>query len=492
MMLDSVLNSKNKEYLGKILFGLSILILFGMVYLVFHKYFLTYDECFTLGLIKLPTDYGIYVTSLDVHPPLYYLIIKFFITILPIGNSNYNLVIVSKLISIIPYAIILAVSATFFKRRYGWLTCGLIAFSLATMTDFFLNYITMRMYSWSVLFLLLSYLSLYLILTENKTKYWVLLSLFTILGAYTHYFNIVSSAMLYLVFLVYLIYFRQGLGEIKKWLISAIIPILAYVPWIPSFFMQINHVNEGFWIPPVSFESLFDYLAYSFTISSDSIIKLIAVFALVILIIIIFKSLKNHEKQDNFYFISGIAIFLLTLLSGILVSLISQPILFDRYLLASISLMLIVMSILLAKIDNNKLLVLFLILLVLFAAVNMYENKQELSETHKVTVKHENFFNKINNDDSIVIFMKSNTLLRFGNFLDHANLYSIENRFGEDYHNHFDFTEINESGIAKLLDENPDKTVYFITTDKLEGFDNHKEIHLYSNLKIYSISKQGE
>ena len=262
-MLDSVLNSKNKEYLGKILFGLSILMLFGMVYLVFHKYFLTYDECFTLGLIKLPTDYGIYVTSLDVHPPLYYLIIKFFITILPIGNSNYNLVIVSKLISIIPYAIILAVSATFFKRRYGWLTCGLIAFSLATMTGFFLNYITMRMYSWSVLFLLLSYLSLYLILTENKTKYWVLLSLFTILGAYTHYFNIVSSAMLYLVFLVYLIYFRQGLGEIKKWLISAIIPILAYVPWIPSFLMQINHVNEGFWIPPVSFESLFDYLAYS-------------------------------------------------------------------------------------------------------------------------------------------------------------------------------------------------------------------------------------
>ena len=492
MMLDSVLNSKNKEYLGKILFGLSILILFGMVYIIFHKFFLTNDEYFTLGLIKLPVDYGIYITSMDVHPPFYYLIVKFFATLLPIGDSNYNLIIVSKLISLIPYVVILSISGLFFRKKYGWFTCGLISFTLALMSGFFINYIIMRMYSWCVLFLLLSFLSMYFIITENKNKYWILFTLFTILGAYTHYFNAVSSIMLYLLLLTYLIYNKIDFSQIKLWFVSTVAVILAYLPWVSSLFSQLNRVNDGYWIPPITLQTVFDYFAYSFTISDELMVKLFAVLMLIFICIIIFKLYSKQEKEDNFYYISGISVFLLTLFVGVAISIIKEPVIYDRYLLASISLIMVIMSIVLGKMRNNKIIVVLLCVLLLFSMANVYEDYHKINENHDKYLKHEKFFNKTNNNESIFIFKDSISLLRFESLINNSDIYCEKNRFDDNLHKYIDFKDLKTGDIDDLIKNNPNKKIYYVSNDKLPHYDNHKEVHLFSNLKIYSISKQGE
>ena len=488
-MFDSVKRFQDWDKIGKILFIISVLLLFGMVFLIFKKFFMSNDEYFTLGLIKLPVDYGIYVTAMDVHPPLYYLIVKFFVSFLPAGSSDYSMIIVSKLLSVIPYVVMLLVSACFFKRKYGWLTCGVLSFTLALMTGFFINYIIMRMYSWSVLFLFLSFVSMYLILTEKKNKYWVLFTLFSILGCYTHYFNVVSSVMLYLTLIGYMIYSRMDRSEIKKWFISAVVVILSYVPWMPSLLNQVTRVNNGYWIPPITFETVFNYLAYSFTISEEFMIQLLAISILIALSVVAFKYFSEKSDNDNFLLVSGILVFLLTLFAGVIVSLIKEPILYDRYLLASISLVMVVVSISLGKFRNNKVITILLALLLLFAVANVYEDYNTIDEFQDLTVKHEKFFDKANNDDSIFIFKDSISLLRFESFVSNADAYCIHNRYDDNLHKYIDFEDVNSSEVDRIINENPDKTIYYVTNEKLDGYENHKVVHLFSSMKVYSVSK---
>ena len=108
-------NSDKKELLGKILFGISILFLVYMVFTPLNQYLIHTDEYFTVALIRLPLLDGISLTSADVHPPLYYLIVKLILNALSLLNIKYNLIVVLKLISIIPFFIILTICGFRFR-----------------------------------------------------------------------------------------------------------------------------------------------------------------------------------------------------------------------------------------------------------------------------------------------------------------------------------------------------------------------------------------
>ena len=100
------------------------------------------DEYWTYSLVNLPFMQGMIVAVHDVHPPLYYLILYLFT---PLGLDNLYLL---KVLSIVPYALLMVASATRIREDYGWLTAGIFAFSIGIMTDFFCEFLTIRMYSW--------------------------------------------------------------------------------------------------------------------------------------------------------------------------------------------------------------------------------------------------------------------------------------------------------------------------------------------------------
>ena len=79
-----------------------------------------------------------------------------------------------------------------------------------------------------------------------------LFTLFTILGAYTHYFVALSSFLIYFALLIYMI-FNKDKSDFKKWSFSVIIAIISYVPWIPSLITQLHSVHESYWIPQIDF-----------------------------------------------------------------------------------------------------------------------------------------------------------------------------------------------------------------------------------------------
>ena len=119
----------NKDKLGKCLIIFSFFMLIMMIYIAIRYPFLSVDEWFTKGLIKYPVDQLIQLTIIDVHPPLYYLILKAVTKILTTLHIAYDTVILITLVSIIPYIIALILSFTVIRKAYDWLTAGFFAFT---------------------------------------------------------------------------------------------------------------------------------------------------------------------------------------------------------------------------------------------------------------------------------------------------------------------------------------------------------------------------
>ena len=75
------------------------------------------DEAFSMSMIQQNFGEIIYNTAIDVHPPLYYIILKVLVNILGfiLGNDIWA----AKIVSIIPIIILMLVSDTLIKKMYG-------------------------------------------------------------------------------------------------------------------------------------------------------------------------------------------------------------------------------------------------------------------------------------------------------------------------------------------------------------------------------------
>lgn len=133
-------NYKIEDYIGIIFFIGAIIILLSLIFNPITHLFIQVDEYFTIGLIHLPILNGIQLTAIDVHPPLYYLILKFITKILTFLHISYSTLYVSKLFSILPYFILLLVSGTKIRKEYGWLTAGIFILTIGIMSDFYILY----------------------------------------------------------------------------------------------------------------------------------------------------------------------------------------------------------------------------------------------------------------------------------------------------------------------------------------------------------------
>ena len=233
---------EKRDLLGKIFFGAAILVLLYMFISPLTNMFINVDEYWTYSLVNLPFMQGMIVAVHDVHPPLYYMILYLFT---PFGLANLYL---SKVVSIIPYILIMVVSATKIREDYGWLTAGLFVFCLGLMTDFFIEFLTIRMYSWGLFFVLMSFIYYKEVITHWDRKSWVLLTLFTLLSAYTQYFFAITCGLIYLLILVEIL--NNNKDKLKQFGKSVLALIILYAPWMIVFVHQIQtqsgEPNEGF------------------------------------------------------------------------------------------------------------------------------------------------------------------------------------------------------------------------------------------------------
>ena len=421
-------NNKNK-LISILPFVISIIFFIILLYVCMKYRCLSIDEGYTRGILNLNVMDMISVTANDVHPPLYYLIAALFIKIANALSFNVDFIFLIKFPSIIPYLIILLISLTKIRKEYGLLAGGIFSLTLIAMSEFFTYYITARMYSWTMIFLVISFLYVKDVLEHNDLKSWILLSIFSVLGAYTHYFSMLTTIIIYLMLFVWILANKENTpikDSLKKFFISAILGIIIYIPWIFTLIQQLGDVQESFWLPPLTIGNLIEYFSYTLTISNNQIIRIMSLLLILALFLIFIMKFLKNKNNDNLFLLIGCTSFIGTLVLSLILSIVYKPILYSRYMLPSIGIFWLCVSIKLANLKVNKSIILMIILLIaIVGAFNVYHEVNEISDLPRFLNYSERLLSGIDNNDTIIIYDADNRFIR-----THSDLTNVYKQFG--------------------------------------------------------------
>lgn len=458
------MDTENKNIFGMIFFALSIIILGYMLFSPLTQLITHVDEFFTMTVVNFPVSEILHITTGDYNPPLYYLISKLAVKILTVFGINYLSIL--KLVSILPYLIILIISAVKLRNEYGWFTSGLFALSIGVMGSFFIYFITARMFSWAMLFLVLAFISFKDIITKDDMKSWILFTLFAILGSYTHYYAAISAAILYLLLLYHCL--SNSEKGIKMWAISIGIAIISYLPWSLSLFHQMQAISTSSWFAPVDLGLIFSTFG-CFASNGDVFFSIIAAVILIIIGSIYYRQCDSSD-EDRFYILSGIIVFILTILIGIILSLILKPMLHIRFLIPACAVLWLAISIMVNKINRDRFFLIsfaLIVLLIIAGVGNMITAEHYTGVIDEIT----------QDDSSIVILTNPKSMIYFLNLDNQTDLYCINSSYvyGENInlvHKIFDFKDITQNEISDLALNNTDKNIYLITWGDSDAYSN--------------------
>lgn len=320
-----------------------------MLYQVFYPATVG-DETFSLKLAEHSYLDVIHLTARDVHPPVYYLILKL---VTDVGSLfSMHPVYMGKFTSALAFLLLGGVALTKVRRLFGNM-CGAMFFLCVAGMPQMLNFsVAIRMYGWGMFFVTMTYLAFYEVLfSENRKKALVLFWLYGTLAAYTHYFSCMAIGALVLAWLIWLLLSGDRRCW-KEWAGCVLAFCISYLPWIPIAIRQVGEVREGYWIEPITLDAIISYMQfllnpaiYRFHVGS---LLGIAAFALVAFTVGLGllragwrpgkrrTKMASWTKEENygrlFYAASGISVFFFVILIGVLASVLLRPVLVERYL----------------------------------------------------------------------------------------------------------------------------------------------------------------
>ncbi len=458
---------EKRDWLGILFFGAAILILLYMFISPLTNTIINIDEYWTYSLVNLPFMEGMTVAIHDVHPPLYYWILYLFT---PFGLGNLYLL---KVVSIIPYILIMAVSATKIREDYGWLTAGLFVFCLGVMTDFFMEFLTIRMYSWGLFFLLMVFIYYKDVITRWDKKSWVLLTLFTLLSVSTQYFLALTCGLVYLLILAEIL--TEHKDKIRQFAKSVLALIVLYAPWGIVFIHQIqthaNDAKEGFeLVNVIHYFTAFAIKSQNFRLDMV-IFKIIAIIFLIFILVLIYKKKDKFSAAGVFLMYATLAIGILSLMSSFTNSM------RVRYLVPVFGIFWLSASIVIGKIKDYKVLAIALVLVLLLAGASLAITNEDINSRLAFNEKA-SFLDGINNNDSVIVY---NTDYGYKVLHNDLNNTSKQYTLSDSYFYSGDVEVCKD--FDKILKENPDKNIYLVNWKLKES--NKKFEDNYNLTKVY-------
>ena len=204
---------------------------------------LWFDEAYTLSLIQHNYAEVIKILESDMHPPLYFLSLKFFCDIF--GYS----VPVTKAFSVLGYIATLLLGCTVVKKHFGlapsivyMLTIGAIPMSLYFSVQ-------QRSYEWCIFFVTLCFIEALLFMENHKLHHGILFVIAGLFAAYNHIYALLAVGILFA--FVNLYAFIKDRKLIKAILVCDIAMIAGYSPWLFPLLSQTGSAASSFWLTGV-------------------------------------------------------------------------------------------------------------------------------------------------------------------------------------------------------------------------------------------------
>lgn len=383
------------------------------------------DEAFTLQLLKGNIHEIIEGTAKDVHPPLYYLYAKLFMVFF--GESF----LAQKIAVIIPMIVLLVVGATIVRNTFGNRASLMFLLFITCIPCTMEFSVQLRMYSMALLFVTLCGIYAFLTFESGKKSDVVMFSLNGILAAYTHYFAFVSVIFITVLLLfAFLVWKRE---KVYTWLISVLVMVICYLPWLPYFLKQVIRVEQGYWIPEITAQTVWEYFVWTFDL--ELIPGVVFIFLLVLKWISIFSVIQidKHKNKTDIYALLCMLVPMFTTIFGVIASEIRMPIYRDQYILPALGMLALFFGITMNKM--RKEIVVFITMFLLFVGAVQYREcyRQEYHSTY-VAQTEDFFINNLKEEDYIIYNWEAFGFI-YECYFDAERLAYVDNfDFSEDYH----------------------------------------------------------
>ncbi len=300
---------------------------------------LWYDESYTGSLVRQSFSSIIHVTGGDNHPPLYYLALRVFTLML--GNTVFTL----RLFSVIGALALAALGIGPVQRALGGRVGFIYTVLILAMPITIAMAQEARMYTWAAFLVTGSALYGYFGWLDGKRKDWILFGIFTAAAAYTHYYALLAVALLGLILLAAMI---AGKRRLDPFLYTVGAVTLLYIPWLIKLAGAIGRVKGSYWIPPVTGKVIGQVFTYPF--SNKFFIPVLpalhSIGFVIALIVIGLGMATQIWKRDKGALMAliALAVYLLTIVTGIAASWLIRPVLVERYMVPVLGLFIIALA----------------------------------------------------------------------------------------------------------------------------------------------------
>lgn len=345
-----------------------------------------FDESFGAYLIRFDFGQIWHYTAVDVHPPLYYWLLKVWGSIF--GMTELGLRSMSVVCGAIAIGFAYAI-----LRRYGSRHIAVWGIGLAAIAPMIIRYSQeMRMYA---LVIAIALAATYVLMRATELKrqawgWWIVYGVLVALGMWTHYF----MAIVWLAHWVWRLWsVRSSVPRGKRfsaffsryWIGAHVLAIGLFLPWLPSFVAQVVDVQgHGFWIPAVTSVTLLNYFTNNlFYLDADKVNAWLTIVFMVVAILLTWFGVRIWSRVDAKLKPLYVLLLAMAIVPPLLLIVTSLPPLrstfIDRYLVtSSLSLALLVgflmahIKSLVTKLWIRVLIILLLVGSLLYGVQNVY------------------------------------------------------------------------------------------------------------------------
>lgn len=300
---------------------LPLILLIGFLFRLYHNtsVALWHDEAFSALYIKYSWGEMMHRIVLDVHPPLYYLILRLYHYIF--GSSLFSL----RLLSIIFGLLTIYAGYLFVKKAFKNENWALAAALALALNPFQIQYaLEARMYTLGTFLALLSSYFLVKALETGNKKDWIWYSILVAANLYTHYYLIftVAAQGLYLIYVLIKDHWRQTKAAAS----SIVLAFILYLPWVPTLLKQISRVEESYWIPQMDRWSISNTI-WKIIFGGESPSHMLVIIATLIALALLVYFVRLTKQREKWLVVLGL---LFPFIASVLFSL-KTALYLDRY-----------------------------------------------------------------------------------------------------------------------------------------------------------------
>lgn len=290
----------------------------------------TYDEAYTVAMVRRNVKDIVAITSQDVHSPFYYLVLKGFY-----HTVGMNQLVSTRIFSWMFSMLTMFVGGRICNRYYGRkVECYWLAL-MGFVPSMLIQASTARMYTLALFIITMAGYYAHGIYQRESKKVWILFTVFAIMGVYVHTFCMITMVVVYgFLFLGFCI--RKRYGSIGKLFVSGIVVSIAYLPWLVVLFHQFRRWTgeESGWtnnMAPVNWSSFKLYYLTEWFSSLEHPHSYAVCFGVLLLLVSGLFAVGYMKKHRDFFPLMGLAVAATVFFIAAMVSTFIVPCFLGRY-----------------------------------------------------------------------------------------------------------------------------------------------------------------